>query len=281
MTKSMKLILSMIFVIFSFFVLLDVLGGPELILLPERGYEEYPKTAVSAPQKEFTAEETIRSEGEPSFGRKVIKRGHAEIASSDLRKDLNRVKSEAERLGAFIVSEEVSGGDYREASITFAVPEGKYDDFIGYLRKNYDIISYSLSRQDVTEEYVDLEAQLKSAREELKAVESLLSRAKDVDEILKIREKSREIRLEVARLEQRLQQIEQEVSYSYVTVNFRSRALIRGERNWWSNTLRDAVLVFQRSLRRTILLLVALIPVALSISVIYLLVSAIRRVLHR
>lgn len=281
MPRSIKLISLLVFLIFSFFVLVDIFRAPELLMMTYEDYGAQPGTAISGREKSLAEKEIVTSKEQTAFGQKVIKRGYADIASEDLKKDLDAIKSGAERFGAFVVSEEVAAGDYREAFITFAVPEKNYEDFVSFLRRNFDIVSYSLNSQDVTEEFVDLEAQLKSARDELKAVESLLSKAKDVNEILKIRDRSKEIRLEVARLEQRLKQIEREVSYSFVTVSLRSKAVIRGERNWWSTTLRDAVLIFQRSLRRTILLLVALVPVALSALLIYLVFSALRRLFFK
>ncbi|MCX7832145.1 MAG: DUF4349 domain-containing protein [Actinobacteria bacterium] len=263
------------------FINLDIISDGSGIDYPVEKTMDYGSRTSSVPSKGVEVSTGQKAVSDSVLGQKVIKTGYLEILNSEVKKATSEIIQTAKSFGSTVVSEQITGGDYPNAVVTLAVPEEKYESLVDNLRKRYEFITYNLTKQDVTEEFLDLEAELKVAKEELQAVESLLSKAKDVNEILKIRDRSRSLRKEVAQLEKRLKEIEERVELSLLTVVIQSPELVKGERNWWSRTLKELILVLQRSTRKTLAVMVALIPIAGVLLVTYGLYFLVRRLFKR
>lgn len=279
MQRVAKAIAIFIAIVFSFFVISDIFRffeAPE-VLQPAQDQTGAREKVLSGSVESRAPDESSKV----GSGSKVIKIGYFEIFSKNVKAAVLEIVSEAERRGGYVISEDLRGGDAPQAVVSIAVPEKDYQQMVNYLKKNYEVITYNLTKQDVSEEYLDLEARLKTAREELEAIESLLSKARTVEEVLKIRSQSREIRTEIAQIEKRISELNERVSYSVITVSVFSPTAIRGERNWLNRTLSEALAVLQSSARKTFLLMAALIPVLFASFVAYLLVLLIGRLINK
>jgi hypothetical protein len=107
----------------------------------------------------------------------------------------------------------------QSASLTLKVPAGDFDAAMERLRALGTPVQEQVSTQEVTEEYVDLEAQARS----LEAVEAqylrLLEKAQRVEEILPLQQRVTEVRTQIDRLRGRMNLLQRRADLSTITVS--------------------------------------------------------------
>jgi hypothetical protein len=84
--------------------------------------------------------------------------------------------------------------------------------------------SESTDSQDVTEQYIDLEARLKNAEATESQYLALLDRATDVEDILKIYDSLSRVRSEIEQIKGRMQYLERTSSMSLISVRLEPEA---------------------------------------------------------
>lgn len=135
---------------------------------------------------------------------------------------LDTVEKIANELGGYLASR----SDNR---IVVRVPRDKYDEAIRRVEKTGDVLHREMNAADVTDEFVDLEARLKNARNMQKRLSQLLERA-PVKEALAIEKELGRVTQEIERLEGRLKVLRDRIAFSTITVAYQGRgsAALRG-----------------------------------------------------
>jgi len=105
-------------------------------------------------------------------------------------------------------------------TIVFRVPVGAFDDALATVRTlGSRVSSEKVTGQDVTEEYVDLEARIRAQRAVEEQYMGVLKEAKTIPDILAVQQKLGEARTEIERAEGRRRFLESQTSLSTVTVH--------------------------------------------------------------
>jgi hypothetical protein len=100
------------------------------------------------------------------------------------------------------------------------VPADKFDALLEELMKESIYTNYkNITAEDVTEQFVDTEARLKTKREVEQRYIALLKEAKKVQDILDIEDKLRVIREEIEATEGKLKLLNDKVNYSTIYLN--------------------------------------------------------------
>ncbi|MBM3459371.1 MAG: DUF4349 domain-containing protein [Armatimonadetes bacterium] len=99
-------------------------------------------------------------------GRRIIYTAQLQLVTEDLSGLEERLRQLIQREGGYLSNTAVSGraGQFREGEWTVRIPVARYDAFLAAAVKLGELQSLHSSSQDVTEEFVDLEARLKSKR---------------------------------------------------------------------------------------------------------------------
>ena len=94
------------------------------------------------------------------FGRKIVKTADLGISSGDVRGCAARAQQVAARFGGVIVSSQIYRADNAVyADLILSVPSNQFEDALGQLRGlGKEVTTDTVSGQDVTEEYVDLQS---------------------------------------------------------------------------------------------------------------------------
>jgi hypothetical protein len=157
-----------------------------------------------------------------AVGRMLIREAYlnAEVASFDAA--VRALHAMAEREKGFVVSSTRSIDSYAEVhsgTVVIRVPSERFDAVMeglnGILSK---IESVNVSTQDVTEEYVDLEARIRNKRRLEERYLDLLTRAGEMKELLEVERALAEVRGELERLEGRERFLRNKVSLSTLTI---------------------------------------------------------------
>ena len=160
------------------------------------------------------------NESEVSQNTKIIKTANLRFATNDINESFDLIKKNIIKYKA-IVQNDNTGKDYNSIyrNITLRVPNIYFDSFIAELGKD---VSYfdrkEISSQDVSEEFVDLQARLKAKQTLENRYLELLSKANKVSEILEIEKELASIREEIEAKQGRLQYLQSRVSMSTIII---------------------------------------------------------------
>jgi hypothetical protein len=122
-----------------------------------------------------------------------------------------------------LVQSDNSGKDYNRLfkNLIIRVPTENFQQFLDGISEGVDYFDQrDISRQDVSEEFIDLEARLKAKRVLEERYLELLKKANNVKEMLEIERELSNIREEIEAKQGRLQFLQSQVSMSTVNVEF-------------------------------------------------------------
>jgi Domain of unknown function (DUF4349) len=139
-----------------------------------------------------------------------------------LRKAEISIKARVQAMGGYIsnTNQNRQSGNL-ENSWTVRIPAEKFEAFLGDVEKESVYTdSKNVSAEDVTAEYVDNDLRIKSKQKVFERYLELLKQAKNVQEIMAVEEQIRVIREEIEAKEGRQKYLNDQVSYSTITLNF-------------------------------------------------------------
>jgi len=158
---------------------------------------------------------------EPTQDRKIVKEGSITLEVEDIAKAMRAVADLAEELEGYVVSSYKHEYEWGiSGHITIRVPVEEFEEAFVRLRQLAVAVPYETTEaRDVTEEYVDLEAQLSN----LQATEAqylvLLEKAETVEEILKVQKELSSVRGEIEQIEGRIKYLEHTSETSLIEVS--------------------------------------------------------------
>lgn len=231
------------------------------------------ESAVPPPpgmMKESTDEDGYRTGGgeygEAGIDRKIVKTGYLTLEVDDTVEAMNGVAAVAKELGGYVVSSqkhEDDGTTYGRVSIR--VPAERFDEAFDRLRKlAIDVPYESTDSRDVTEEYTDLEAQLRNLEATEAQYLALLEKAETVEDILAVQRELSHVRGEIERIKGRMQYLERTSDMSLIEVNLQETKPL-GQAGWTAlQTLESAargLITFGRVLGDVAIWLVIFCPI--------------------
>lgn len=154
--------------------------------------------------------------------RKLTKTGTINFRTSDMAKTKTDITKAVSELKGYISNENTSQYDRRtENTLTIRVPAENFDALLQKIESGAEKVDMkNIDVQDVTQEYIDLDARVRTKKELETRYQELLKRANSVEEILKIEEQIGNIRTEIESAEGRLRYFSKQVAYSTLTVTY-------------------------------------------------------------
>ncbi len=143
-----------------------------------------------------------------------------------------------------IVQNDNSGKEYNRIfkSLILRVPTENFQQLINGISEGVAYFDQrDISRQDVSEEFVDLEARLKAKRTLEKRYLELLKKANNVKEMLEIERELSNIREEIEAKQGRLQYLQSQVSMSTITVEFYKTTAETGVTESYGQKMKNAM----------------------------------------
>lgn len=152
--------------------------------------------------------------------RKIISSASVSIQVEVVEDAITQVRSIAEGLGGFIEQLSSSGEPGAErANITVRVPQGNFLTALERIERLGKVKSRNLGSEDVSEQFIDLEARLKSSLQEEGSLLSLLEKAEVVSEVLAIERELFRVRADIERFQGQLNFLERRVDLSTISVS--------------------------------------------------------------
>ena len=141
------------------------------------------------------------------------------VQVADVSTAAARVRAIAEGVGGFVEQLSSNGvGEFQQSTLTVRVPQAEFFSVFEQIKALGEVQNENAGSVDVTEQFIDLEARLKSAQREELSLLSLLDRANVISEILTIERELTRIRGELERLQGQLNFLERRVDLATITV---------------------------------------------------------------
>jgi len=171
------------------------------------------------------------------------------------------------------VNPENTDDHIRTGVITFMVPADKFDDTIDQLSRLGKVQNEHISGQDVSAQYVDLQARLANEEAQRDAMLVLLHRAQSISDIIAIQTQLGQITQQIEQLKGQIHYLDHNTSFSSVTVSIvEAGAPVKSSPadNWgFVTALSDAAHNFVTTINYMITGLGAIGPVLVLLALVY------------
>ncbi|GEC70790.1 protein of unknown function [Flavobacterium flevense] len=167
----------------------------------------------------INSEESIAVE---KIEQKIIKTGDIRFESNDLEETYSHLIIAVKKHHA-IIQNDTEGKDYSSVfrRLVVRVPSKNFDLFLADISKGVTYFdNKDISSQDVTEEYIDIDARLKAKKVLEDRYLELLKKATKVSEMLEIEAQLSAIREEIEAKEGQLRYMQSQISMSTMTIEF-------------------------------------------------------------
>lgn len=153
---------------------------------------------------------------------KIIKESYLEFETNDLNKTFDNIQRYVKQNNGVIQNDNASKNYNRSIrTLIVRVPTKGFQNTIDSISKSVEYFdSKSVSSKNVTEEFIDIEARLKAKRTLEKRYLQLLSKAKNVKEMLEIERELSSIREEIEAKQGRLKYLNNKVALSTINITF-------------------------------------------------------------
>ncbi|HEY0651478.1 MAG TPA: DUF4349 domain-containing protein [Chryseosolibacter sp.] len=154
--------------------------------------------------------------------RKLIKNGTIEFSTASVSEMRNEVDKVVKEFNAYVSSDNQQKLDGKiQYEQVIRIPAGRFDAFVKVIEGLGKQIEFrDLATQDVTEEYIDIEARLKTKKELEVRYLQLLSKANNVKEMLAVEEQIANVRSEIESMQGKINYLSDQVSFSTLTVRY-------------------------------------------------------------
>ncbi|HEV8639126.1 MAG TPA: DUF4349 domain-containing protein [Chloroflexota bacterium] len=163
------------------------------------------------------------------WDRMIIRNGTLSLWVENVERAVEQARQVAGKYDGFVSGsntriEKVKVGEKEEerqfATLTLQVPSRTFDPAVQELRRlGLKVESEVATSQDVTEEYVDLDSNLRNLRRTEDAVAAMLAKAQKLEEVMMLTRELTQIRGQIERLEGRKRFLERRSDFSSVTLN--------------------------------------------------------------
>lgn len=165
----------------------------------------------------FVVEETLDSDTVAE--RKLIKEISLDVETKDYDNYINSVRATVSSNGGYIeASDEFNDSDFRSFTATIRIPVEKAEGFTQSVSSNATVKSRSENVQDVTEQYVDIEARIKVYEAEEESLLEIMKQADNVTDLLSVKERLANVRAQIESYTAQLKSLENQTDYSTITL---------------------------------------------------------------
>lgn len=180
--------------------------------------------------------------------RKILRNGELTLEVSDPADVQRKIASITGSLGGFVVTSESKVrqiGDAKqelEVNLVVRIPAAQFETAMDQIRSTGNrVIQEKMSGQDVTEEFIDLEARIKTQKALEAQFLEIMKRASKVEDALEVQRQIAEVRTEIEKLAGRRRFLEDRASLSTITIQLQTPSAIAVNPSGFGRNIRQAV----------------------------------------
>ncbi|MDP3396475.1 MAG: DUF4349 domain-containing protein [Methanoregula sp.] len=194
---------------------------------------------------------------------KIIKTASLTLEVKDITGAVETLKSIAAQKGGYLSSTNVQKGynNRLTGSVVIRIPQAEFENALIGVRAIGTVKSISTQGQDVTEEYVDLQAQITSYQNQLAQYNAIMKQSTKIEDIIKVQEQIDRVQTQLNRLEGRLKYLNSRIDLSTITVSLQEPEPVGGKSGHnFVTTINEGIAGFFGMIDAIIIIFLALLP---------------------
>jgi Domain of unknown function (DUF4349) len=162
---------------------------------------------------------------------KIIKTADITVEVKDVPGSVDTLKALVAAKGGYLSSSSISEGYNKRLSgtVVLRIPAAEFDNTLAGVKGIGTVKSVSTHGQDVTEEYVDVQAQITSYKNQLAQYNEIMKKAVKVSDVIEIQQQIDSVQTNLNRLEGRLKYLNSRIDMSTITVTLQEPEPVGGE----------------------------------------------------
>ena len=188
-------------------------GMAELAWEPEGGEYDAAKPAEGG--------SLFGTAAEAAIAQQIVYKADYRIEVDDATAAGRQVEAVAKEFGGFLSDRSTSIDDEgnRSVRVTIRVPSAKFPEALARIEKLGKVIWGNVEREDVTRQYIDLQARLRNAEREEERLAELMKRTAKLSDIVTVEEKLSSVQERIERLKGELSYLNERVALSTISVS--------------------------------------------------------------
>lgn len=183
------------------------------------------------------------AESETLDSRKLIKEISLSIETKDYDNYIASIRNNVSANGGYIESSnESSYSELRSFEAVIRIPVTKADGFTKSASKDVTVVEKSENVEDVTEQYVDVQARIKVYKAEEESLIEIMKKASNVKDLLSVKERLANVRAQIESYTAQLKSLENQTDYSTITLTVEEvEREVKKEGYWsgiWNNIIK-------------------------------------------
>lgn len=176
--------------------------------------------AVEAPGNEDNSASPALDLGElDTTGKKIIYTANITVEVDDATETIKEISATAAALGGYVSDSTFTRDDeIASGTITIRIKPEQYTTLTEKIGTLGEVLDSSLTSQDVTYDYVDIESRLKNAEAQETQLLAIMDKAVEIEDILKVRTELNTVQQEIEQYQGQLRYMDNLVGYSTVTI---------------------------------------------------------------
>jgi len=209
--------------------------------------ESVPTGSLPGPQEVDSLEQSEQNQrSKLAADHKIIRNAELDLETDSPESAQQNITSIAESKGGFVVESQQSSSDVKSSTrdivtMTVRVPAERFGETLDEIRKaSQRVVTETVKGQDVTEEFIDIEAQLKAKKALETQFMEIMKRANTVEDALNVQSQLADVRGEIERIEGRKRFLENQSSLSTIKIRLQTPRVFAAASEGFSDRLADS-----------------------------------------
>ena len=205
--------------------------------------------------------------GSSDFDTKIIQTAYITLEVKDVPGAVETLKSLAIQKGGYISSTNIQNNynNRLSGSVIIRIPATEFEKTLSDIKAIGTVKTVSTQGRDVTEEYVDLQAQKTSYQNQLAQYNEIMKRAAEVEDVIVIQQQIDRVQTELNRLEGRLKYLNSQIDFSTITINLQEPEPVGGQSgHTFVSTINDGIAGFFGMIDAIIIIVLTLLPLIIA-----------------
>lgn len=160
----------------------------------------------------------LENSSETTQERKIIKTGSLSYEVKNLSETEEKIVAWLEGFGGYIAD---TWTNRNNMNVTVKVPSSSFEDAMNSTGDFGELLSRSISTEDVSENYYDLETRLETRKILQEKLESYLAGAKSISDLLEIERQLNDVTSELESMEKQFRRLSNQIDFSTISISCR------------------------------------------------------------
>jgi hypothetical protein len=199
----------------------------------------------------------------PAIDTKIIKTAYVTLEVTDVTASVDTLKALVAAHGGYLSSSNIqaSYNNRLTGTVVLRIPAAEFENTLAGVKAVGTVKAVSTQGEDVTEQYVDVQAQITSYQNQLAQYNEIMKKAVKVSDVIEIQQQIDQVQTNLNRLEGQLKYLNSRIDLSTITVTLQEPEPVGGSSGYnFINTINQGIAGFFGMIDAIVIILFTLLP---------------------